>query len=459
MMVSMRWFAYALVLGLAACGSVNNMLPDGPPGDDVPDAANQPDARTTGPITVTVLTDYGDVDSNGDQLPIGLPRQGAQVFFIEPDATYTVVTTGGDGVARSGDVHAGTTAVVVRPQGATQYTISVFAALVPDLSITAGPPEDTFPQTSTIGAMTVNLPTMSGASSYGIMPSCWSSWSTSGMIPWSATVQLVDPCDRSGRTLVGVAYNNAGELMGYTSRVVDLNPGANITMNAFGAAQTFVANVSGVPAVVDSVYINGNYMEQNDTLNYFGRSATPAGGSAVIQAPVAPLGDRLMLHANFYASALPCCSQNRLYQILTGTPTTAPVDGSGVLPYTTPPTWDSASRTVTWEENGPSTVADLVFVRGSYHVPTGDIYVNWRVIGPHVATDFTLPDFPTEIRDIAPENSDGGGAYEVVLIDDLESTGYLEVIPTGEPDAYYAAYGTFGDSAAAWISNGNIGVQ
>ena len=449
-MASMRFLVCTLCLMVAAaCGSVNNELPDGPPGQ--PDAPNEPDARTTGVIQVTVVTDYGDVDSNGDQLPIGIPRQGAQVFFIEPDGTSHLVTTGGNGIARSPDVHPGTAALVVRPQSSTEYAITAFFALAPDMSITAGPGVDTYVPTSTVGSLTINVPAMSGATGYGLSPVCWSSYGQTGTPP-VFTLSVVDPCDRTQRTLLALAYDSNG-LRGYSSRVIDYTPGTTITMPAFQNAVNFVANLSNLPSVVSGVNMYGNYREGDGWLGSFGFYGEPTNGAAVLQGGTAPTGDSLEFDATFY-TITGNTGRNRLTRRVTGTPTTTAIDGSAMLPFITYPEWDAATRTVSWDELGTTNRADVMISRGYYSVSNGNINVNFTLIGPHVADSLTLPELPTEVAHLTPTAADGGYAYETLLVDDVASAGYADVVPTADADARNAVYGFYGQSTETWISGG-----
>lgn len=448
--------ALALALLLTACGSVSNKLPDGG-GDD--DATPQPDARTTGTITVTVVTDNGDVDSGGTQLPLGLPRQGAQVFFIEASGDYTMATTGGDGVATSGDVHRNTTVVVLRPQTATQYGLEVFFALDPGMSITAGPKPYTYVSMSPLpGTMTMRSPpgTSFGITQWYLNVPCVYTSSSTGTPP-VYTLTLGDPCVRTGRTAQAIGYDSTGILRAYSNQVGDLTAGADVTMPAFQSAPTFVANVANLPSAVSYMYMSGNYRERDDEyLGYFNFNGTPVGGALVLQQPTAPGGDRLEMDAYFNIEDGLGHPQNRYHHIVTGVPTSTALDGTKMLPFMTYPTWDAATGTISWDESGSTNRADLMTASGYYHLAAGDIYVNYNLYAPHVGSSFTLPALPQEIMQLAPTAADAGNSYQVLLIDAVEQPDYASVIPTADADSRNAAYNAFGDSTETWVSGGSI---
>lgn len=455
-MRSMRALAFLTFLSLAACGSVHNKLPDA--GDDV-DAVDQPDARTTGTITVTVVTDYGDVDSNGNQLPVGVPRQGAQVYFIEASGDSHLVTTGGDGVAISPEVHANTVALVLRPQTTTQYGLEVFFALDPGMAITAGPAVYSYVNQSQLSAtpMTVNAPASAfGVANWGYQFPCYWGLTATGTPP-QYTMTLADPCVRTGRTLVSFGYDTNYNLVAYSSRVTDESPGITVNMPAFQQAQTFVANISNLPSSVSQMGMNGNYMEMQDYVSGFGLNGTVTGGAAVLQSPTAPLGERLEMNSYFYPTTCPTgCAQNRHFEVVTGAPTSIALDGADMLPFISYPQFDPATRSINWDETGSTNTGDMMLASGNYHLAAGDIYVSFNLYAPHVGHALTLPDFPTDIRQLMPQPTDTGYVYNALLIDDVASPDYASVIPTADADSRNATYGRYGTSVETWVSGGSI---
>jgi hypothetical protein len=443
MMRSMRLFAwFSITVLAAACGSVSNKLPDA---DDVQiDAA--PDARTTGTITVNVMTDYGDVDSNGNQLPVGLPRQGAQVFFIEADGTTTMVTTGGDGVARSGDVHAGTTALVHRPQSATEAALEVFFALDPGAEITAGPDVDTYVSTTTIGTMTVTTPAIAGATGYYVTVGCGYGSSSTPTI----TVTIYDPCDRTDRTLVAVAYDSTGT-RGYSTRQVDLAPGTTVNMTAFQNPSTFVMNMSSIPAAVTYANVYGQTFDADAGIGSFSMASDVTGGAAVLQGQAILAGSETLIESYFSDGM---SNSSRQYRRITGTPTTAQLDVSRLLPFTRFDFgWDPANLVVDWDESGTTNVADIMITRGSYSLAATGGFVRFALFGPHVTSELTMPELPTELRNLLPQAGDNGYVQSIHLIDDEAAADYQAIVPHADANSRFYQYR---GSENVWISGGNF---
>jgi hypothetical protein len=442
----MRGLVYSSALAvIAACGSVSDNLPDG--GDDDGPADARPDA----PITVTVVTDWGDVDPSGAQLPIGLPRPGAEVYFIKPDRTYEMVTSGGTGVATSQPVPDGTSVVVVRPQDPTRFAIIAYLGLAPGTQVTAGPRPDPYVPTSANGTMTINFTPVTGASSYRLTMPCLYSSSQSGN---SFTVTLFDPCDHTGRVVLLEALDPNGTPFSFTSTTADVVANSTVMLPAAQPIGSFAANLSGVPPIASEIYINVQRYDAETSLASVSLSGFPTAGALVLAAPSPLAGNRTSIDTRFYDGGF-TLQYNRHVVAEPGSIGSYSIDAGGIMPFTTRPMWDPATRTVSWSETGTNR-ADLGTARGMYYKQGGAIGIELRIVFPHVATTVTLPELPTELAAIAPAAGDNGYINEVFLVDDADVSGYLAGVATADADSRNAGYGPWGDARMAWISGGGF---
>ena len=440
------WCACALA-GIAGCGSVSDNLPDanGDGGGDPPDA--RPDA----PITVTVVTDWGDVDGIGNQLPIGLPRPGAEVYFMKPDGTYEMVTSSGTGVATSQPVPDGTTVVVVRPQDSTRFGVIAYLGLAPGTRVTAGPRPDTYQPTSANGTMTITVPPVPGAASYQLsMPCLWSS----SLMNTTFTATLFDPCDHTDRTILVQALDSAGIPIAFTTRNADVVASTTLQMPATQASASFTTSVSGVPPIAAEVWSNVQAYDADFALAGSTLSGFPSAGNLMLQAPYTPAGNRTTIDTRFYDGGF-TLQYNRHVVAEPTVLTSITLDAGGIMPFTSRPMWDPGTRMVSWSETGTNR-ADLGVARGMYYKQGGTISIELRIVFPHVATTVTLPDLPPELAAIAPAAGDNGYINEVFLVDDFDRTGYLATVETADADSRNAGYGPWGRAAQAWISGGGF---
>ncbi|HKE15926.1 MAG TPA: hypothetical protein VKB80_13710 [Kofleriaceae bacterium] len=457
-----RGFWLAVCLGFAiGCGSVesNDHEPDASgAGSGATDAAGSthdgqaPDARPAAPITVTVLTDQGDVDTAGVPLPRGLPRQGAEVYFIQSSGETEMVVTGGAGVATSRPVVDDTSVVVVRPQAPTQFSVIAYLALSPDTSVVAGPRPDAYVPPSPGETMTITTPAATGASSYNLSMACLYSASLAGS---TFTVTLADPCDGTGRTILVTAVDDAGAPIAYTRTTADLTPGASITMPATQAPTTFVAALSNLPPNVASADVNVQTYDEDVPLAYWTVSGAPSGGGLVVQIPSTPAGNFTSIDARFWDESGEM-QWNHYTRYTADTATNVAIDAAPLMPFTPYPRWDPATGTVSWEEVGTMNRADIATAHGVYFKRDDGISVELRFVFPHVGTSATLPAFPPELAAIAPAAGDGGYINEVYLIDDIDREGYLAMVETADADARNAAYERYGTAAEAWVSGGGF---
>jgi hypothetical protein len=458
---SRSWSALCLAFAIG-CGAVEHNASDDGSGDDsgpatdaagpTRDAAGTPDARPPAPITVTVLTDNGDLDTSGMQLPLGLPRQGAEVYFIQPGGETERLVTGGTGVAISQPVGEDTAVLVVRPQSPTQFSVIGYLALSPDTRVVAGPRPETLAETNAGGTMTIIAPAVTGASSYNLSMPCLNSLS---LVDTTFTATLGVPCDATGRTILVTAVDDAGAAIEFTRTTVDLLPGTSITMPPSQAPATFVASLSNLPANVATADVGVQMFDGEQLLGAWSASGAPSGGSLVAQAPSTPAGNLTAIRALFWDASGQSQKQWNQYSRYTGDAVTnIALDAAQMMPFTSQPQWDPATRTVSWEESGTTNRADIGIAHGGYYKEDAGISVTVRIVFPHVATSVSLPAFPPQLATIAPTADDGGYFNEVYLVDDVDREGYLATVETADADSRNALFGRYGAVAEAWISGG-----
>jgi hypothetical protein len=427
-----------------ACGEVKSTT-DGNPGGEM--------GPLHGPVTVTVTTDFGDIDANNNQLPIGIPLQGAQVFFVHDDGTYQLVTTGSDGVAASTDLGAPVTALVARRQGNAHTALTVFAAVPPTVHVAAGPRPAPLNH-SNIGQVNFTVPGVANATGYRFLAAC-TDGSQSTTTPTIA-FQLTDPCQRMGRTVAVEATDSAGAVVGFSQRTVDLVAGAQVALPALQAQTPFVANVSNIPVLANRIDVNTTFFDADQFLTSGFASATPTGTSSVVSVKSSPVGNHMLVSTSFNGSSgTTGYLINRHVSSHPSLVTTASIDAAGLMPFVTFPKWDMATRSASWSVNGNPGTPDIITARAAYNIATTGVGVDIRFYGPPGVTKVGLPSpMPNELASLAPGSGDSGFVDELMVIDVVGKNGYSAVVETADADARDAPFTTFGTGDEVWISDG-----
>jgi hypothetical protein len=255
--------------------------------------------------------------------------------------------------------------------------------------------------------MSVIIAPAPGAASYTLsMPCLWGS----SMVNNTFNVTLFDPCDHTDRTILVQAMDPAGVPIWFYTRSADVVANSTVMMPAAQPIGTFAASFSNIPPIAMEAWSNVYNYDAETQLASTSLTGFPTAGSLMLQAASALAGNRTMIDTRFYDGGTNL-QYNRHVAAEPALLTGITLDAATIMPFTSRPMWDPATRTVSWSETGTNR-ADLATARGMYYKQGGAIAIELRIVFPHVATTVTLPELPTELAPIAPAAGDRGSAAE-----------------------------------------------
>jgi hypothetical protein len=451
--------ACGAAVGAAACGSAADVV-DGTPADAEP--ATPPDARVE-TITVIVLTEPGEVD-HGTELPAGVPRPDTDVYFIAPGNIVHRVVTDAAGAATSPPVAPGTSVIAVRRRGSTDYMLTIYRQLEPGQVITIGPTAQLPPLGYHEQPMLITFTPLDGLAVYAASSACGTLFQTD-VATFTFPIQI--GCDHTDRSVLITATSFTGELLGWTTRRTDLVAGATLAMPAFQPIPTLVANLSTIDGV-RTLGFDGTYRDRPDAagppveppaaLFDFFEQVDDSNTGTVVHVPVAPAGDELVLVAKL-DDGLSDHAPIYLSRTVDHAVTSTLMDLGARLPIvSTPADFDADDARVSWTE-GVGRRGDAIVAGGTYNVPDGgtfgNITVTYRIFGPHTPGGIAFPAIPSELDQLAPRHTTGGGVDYLLLIDDVGEPSYRAIVPSLDADArmlFQIGPRQFGDAGDVWFS-------
>jgi hypothetical protein len=400
-MRSLACLSFGLAL-CAACGEVkdNGMLADAPPATvDAP-----PEMPTTGVVHVTVL------DSGGG----GAGAVGAKVVFINPDGTVVKqVATDSAGKAEA-EIMVGASVTAVQLVGINTQLQTV-TGLKPNDDITIGVKNA---DSTTMGTMTVRLPTLSGANYYTVSSPCGGGFVSqpAGTLPATvdATLTYYAYCNTPAEIIVSANDPNGATLSSTKVANVAFSAGLIVVMPAYAGTRSFTASYTNVNPKVAFMTSN-RYVPDLSGLATSASSAQPPTASTVLTYN-GPLATTAMIETT---ASIEGNARQFLRQTLSGSAATYGLDVSAtLLPWLATPTLDVATRKVTIgvDTTGTTTATpDLARLSFSFRRTDPQTQAvttySWVVWGGALG-DVTLPPLPAELA-VLPTSTDVLGVASV----------------------------------------------
>ena len=391
---------------LAGCPSDSPTFVDAP--------VNLLDAATDANIGAATITVNREQNEPGTGEPIG----ELEVFFIRPDGTYEIVSTGPDGRATA-QVVPGSAIVTAHQRtfsGVASYFLTAYVGVGPGFDVIAGARAPSL--AGIAGNVSVSWPPVSLATRYQIASSCGY-----GFIKGTAaSVEVEEGCAAgTNGTVLVTAYDNTGPIAYSVRSGVDLVAaigGPSITMPAFTTTlPSAMVTYSGVPAGFDDVELLLELHQDGRTFGELeGRFAIAS--NPVVTAPIVPVGSTTAIRSRFNTGAKGLAMYHLRHHATRQLAHTLDV-GAGMLPAVTFPSFDPATRTLTWQEStaGAGGRPDTIVSRGYWETAVGGS-VDFTIVGPAVAgvTSAVLPALPAELADLTPGRS--GQRLDQRILDD-----------------------------------------
>lgn len=377
------------LLPLMACGDDGGFIPvDAPPGDDSQVTPDAPiDAPTTGTVTVTIRDE-------------GAPVEGIDVFFQNPDGSLAgKVPTNASGVA-STTMDTGGSVTVLNPfQPATPAfgrppnTLKTWLGVKPgdQLVIDEGGSDSSV-------TMIVTLPANSSVSYAELYATCGNDY-----IEGTEDIVSLYGCGAT-TDLVVIAYDEAEAPLGYFYKpgVTLVDEGElDLSAETYAAVPDATYTLSGFPAEITDVYADNGLLTSLGQLVETSFDTELTAGGATVMEPrplVTPTTSVLELE-------LDPPQQLGYHMLVSWQPTAATqtFDATGkLLPtFTAGPTYDAATRQVSWTMAGTGQPDFVQFAFYANRSEPASLSWEWQVVAPY-GTSLTLPDVPTELAEFVP---------------------------------------------------------
>jgi hypothetical protein len=403
-----------LAAALAACGGVENRLPDGEPGDDAP-----PDAPPVGAVTVTTYNRCCDD-------PGGLTA-GVDVFVIEPDGSLgDRKTTSGTGMVTLEGVPAGSSVTALYPQVGSSIDRVTVVAVEPGDNLVFG--ETVRDEIGVNGVMSVTVPEYPGAYYYALNSPCGGGSmyapTTTGNLYFYADSGC-DPDDIDIQvTVVSPSYFPMASA--YLDNI-SFADGGNVAVSSWVTSPTLQLRATDVPSEVDYVelyvesafsngstyyggYRNGVYGSPTDGMFASSLTWVSGGPGSIGSLSMYRPGDvgeqefygRFTGTASYTASPTPLPWLGEAYVSAVGREVAFAKLGDE--PY------DAAVLQSYWYDNDP------VFGKGGTNH-------SWVVIIPPGVTEFTWANAPAAIAGFLPTTFDNLSG-NLMLVDFPNADGY-----------------------------------
>jgi hypothetical protein len=428
-----------------------------------------------GPLAIDARTIDGAVDGAVDANPAGdvtvstrarcctvapgTPVAAVSIVVVQPDGTLGVGgVTNASGTLTLHGVLPGASITAIYPPDVNQdIAIATTIGVKPGDHLTYGDGYYTIPTTGTAGTMTVNVPVLAAATSYGVYTPCGYFSNAAGT--WSTTVTQSATCQVPTGAMAAVAYDGTGAIIASAYL-----PAANFANDAVvdlpawttNTAGNVTTSVSGLLADVNSVQL-ASYAVLDVNIQ-LGQSTYPtlAGGAASYAVTLPSALPRTYGYGEFYRPSLDHQFSLKAAAVggttVTLTPPTVPWLTSGVL------TFDAALGTASWQQTAgtyDAAVLRIGWSRPDMATPPVTHFYNWNVIVPPGVTSFDFGHVPAALAGYVPIATDAVASTNVKLIDLSTTTGYdaLRQIPEWQcvhPDGAVEA----GDVPAADYSGG-----
>ena len=353
-----------LLAVLGACGDDGaRELPDAP----MVDGDTLVDVPSGGSVTVTAWT--GNASRDPEAIVLFQTASGSLVSRVVADA---------NGVA-AGDVPAGGMVTVVQSGGITTIVqVAGGDAIAVGANVTFTP-----------GSATVTLPAApGGTTNHQVFAACGSGSSAGTSVPISMFTACLQPAAvvavaRAGSTTQAFLVEDAAITEGSTTTLT----GAWVTPAQFTAA------IENLPASVTRALAAAGSRVGTTTVYALPTDLpAPSGGTTTGTLAVPPaFGDGTDL-GYFIGRGFEAYQQG--YESVTGTRTTHTFDGSHLLPWIE--SMEGKNNGVVWtQSSGDSYDGAIATFDFNYK---GSTLLEWRVILPESARQFTLPTLPDDIE-------------------------------------------------------------
>ncbi len=396
------WLLLTVPLVAGACGNVSA---DADAGPDRPDArvsddghaADQPDAQTTGIVSVTVYNESGSLE------------QGASVVFHHGDGTVVQkLSTDAHGIASS-VVDAGDLVSVVRTTNQGGRQVMTFLGVKPGDQLRSGDPHIRV-NASMYGTLMVSGVVYAGASGFSVDAGCFdgAALDENGV----ATLPLFDGChDPAGTVPLYVqARDSVGRPLAYATRPALMSGGTGSVAIAasewrtdFASAVISIVHAPTKVTVYPTVFVDNapglEVFEFNPQV-----AGSPQPGDNVNATVVVPRN--LGTGYDHSVEEVVYTGNDQTFRLLaarkTGAlPASISIDGARFLPYLTGRaavgTGDAARPRLTWTSEAALDSVDGGMVHTSWYDPVAQASQEWILVVPPGTTSVQLPALPDSL--------------------------------------------------------------
>jgi len=377
-----------IALALLACGKTR--LPGG--GGGGPDGGpGQPDATSSGPVSVTVLSFDG----------LRTPREGIDVGFFAPDGAHdATVATGADGVATS-DLDAGGAIVVFEPLppaigiGGAARAYAVLAVEPGDQIVVGGEP---FVGGETPVTMTVTLPMVTGAIFYEVDTSCGNFSSGTEVV----TLNFAVACDPDTFSFLATTSGDSGRVYLREEDVPVIASGNYDAMATWQMIPTRSFLFTDLPDEASNlqvgVYALRSGEDQMDTSLTRDNTAVTE-DMATLRPERIPNYDATMVWAEVRPEQAGLGAFDFVRWLGPDDDTDANV-GELMLPWMSPISYDSGARALRWQIVGDQEY-DATYVNLIANINDGKIFLEtvWLIVAPPGIEEIVMPTLPSAKAD------------------------------------------------------------
>ena len=414
---------------IAGCGDDGAARPaDAPPPPD-----GDPDAPTIGDVTVMA-------HARCCNLPPLTPEEGVIVAVVQPDGTLgETATTDASGVATLTGVHTGATVAALYPENVDYQTyLTTFSGVKPGDRLTVGHNYYAPSAAGTEGAITVEVPSLSGYQYLNIFAPCGGSFTNATT---AVTLPLYDSCQTPTAAVLFLALD-AGYIPIASGFLPDApyTNGAVVSLPAWTPSQDFTVSMTGVGATIS--YADLHVVAAYPRWPYYRYGAAQRVGSMMTGTVLLPTtAPRTYASASLNHTLYPG-NQRAFHAGASPLTFEAPK-----LPWITSVTVDAVGRRVAWSTTPGA--FDAVTVRlswdrydggGNYH------YYEWNAVLPPGTEEIALAELAPTLPHLPTDQLYG----DVRLIDLASASSYdaLRAAPEwvfADPESAVA----YGDEASA----------
>ena len=412
----------------SGCGAVSSDTDADPNRPDAKRAddggiVDEPDAQTTGLLTVTVYNEYGSGDTS------------ASVVFQKADGTVVQrLPTDANGEATS-TVDAGDLVTVARINYNGDNELFTFVGVKPGDHLLSGYPR-TVLANSSYGEVSAKLAPFDGAAFYRVDTGCL--YIDDADAEGNALVGLYEQChDPTGNIpLYAYAMDSQGRLIAYATRTLANGGAGSIQIDAsewrtdFATTSISVTNSPAESALYPHLYVDNQPLPERFSFDPT-LPINPQPGENVNGTAVLPKG--LGTGYVYDVEQFVYTGQNTQYRLLSqrksGTvPASIAIDGAQLLPYLTGRnlvgTGDPQRPKLTWAAAASLAGTDGGIVQTGWYDNANQRYHVWSFSVPAAATEVQLPALPDSLAEYRPSVDVGPREPDVVFIDADGVAGY-----------------------------------